>query len=97
MWTFRFLLTILLRPRLIIARVTFISPVVFLKRHMQNPGFQHGLMQSPRLLHGLKQSSMRIKAGALVTKSRASAITIHGVIPDIVITVFFIGPGNIDQ
>jgi hypothetical protein len=97
MWTFRFLLTTLLRRRRIVARVTFISRLVFLKRHMQNPRFQHGLRQSPRLLRDLKQNSMRIKAATLITKSIARATTILGAIPDIVTTAFSIGPGNIDQ
>jgi hypothetical protein len=99
MWTFRSLLTILLRRRLIVARVTFISRLVFLKKYMQNPRFQHGLRQSPRLLRDLKQNSMRIKAATLITRTRTRtrATTILGAIPDIVTKAFSIGPGNIDQ
>jgi hypothetical protein len=93
---FRFLLTILLRPRRIIARVTFINLPVFLRRRMQSPSFRHGPRQSPRLLRGQRQNLMQTKAAALATKSRPRATTILGAIPDIGTRVFSIGPGNID-
>jgi hypothetical protein len=96
MWTFRFLLTILLRRRLIIARLTLINLHVFPDSRIQKARLPHGPRPSLRLLRGLRQNPKRRKPAAHIAKTRARAkrrVRIKRRVRATT-TVFSTGPGN---